>query len=147
MSDTVELSAKELAQMRRLAAFEDTFGSADFTPGTWSGGNADADGVIQMPWFSYSETVDWFRREMSGLGMVYPFDWPAWSRTPEGERLMSGPGAIATATAADLARVLTTLVRGDRFSEGLLADAFERGTIAAMTRRAAELVRAAEPKA
>src|SRR4051794_23486193 len=98
MSDSPDLSQKERAQLRGLASFRDTFSSPDFSAGTWAGGEADADGVIQMPWFSYTETVDRFRREMAGLEMVYPFDWPAWSRTPEGQRLLSGPDAIATAT-------------------------------------------------
>ncbi len=134
------MTADNLGGLRRLAAYEPVFGDPGFSPGTWEGGRPGEHGVIQMPWFSYNETVDRFHRELAALEWIYPFDWPAWAATPEGGRLISDPDAIATASAADLAKVLTSIVRGDRFHEGALAAAFERGTIGAITRRAAELV-------
>ncbi len=133
--------ADDLERLRRLAAYEPVFNDPSFSPGTWEGGRPDEHGVIQMPWFSYNDTVDRFHRELAAAQWIYPFDWPAWAATPEGRRLVSDPDAIATASAADLAKVLTSIVRGDRFHEGAFAAAFERGTIAAITRRAAELVR------
>ena len=135
---------KDLERLRRLAAYAPVFSDPSFSPGTWEGGRPDEHGVIQMPWFSYNETVDRFHRELGALQWIYPFDWPAWAATAEGTRLISDPDAIATASAGDLAKVLTSIIRGDRFHEGAFAAAFERGTIAAITRRAAELLREAE---
>ncbi len=138
------MTADDLERLRRLAAYEPVFGDPSFSPGTWEGGRPDEHGVIRMPWFSYNDTVDRFHRELAAARWVYPFDWPVWAATPEGGRLVSDPAAIATASAADLAKVLTSIVRGDRFHEGAFAAAFERGTIAAITRRAAELIRVLE---
>ena len=138
------MTAEDLERLRRLAAYEPVFSDPSFSAGTWEGGRPDEHGVIQMPWFSYNETVDRFHRELGELGWVYPFDWPAWASATDGARLVSDPEAIARASAADLAKVLTSIVRGDRFHEGAFAAAFERGTIAAITRRAAELVRELE---
>jgi hypothetical protein len=60
--------------------------------------------------------------------------------TPEGQALSAGPAAIERASSADLARLVTAIVRGDRFSEGNLAGAIERGFVAAICRRAAALL-------
>lgn len=54
--------------------------------------------------------------------------------TGESERLRymhlrSEPGAIEAAGIDEIALILTTLIRGDRFNEGMLASAFEDGTL------------------
>jgi hypothetical protein len=41
---------------------------------------------------------------------------------------------------ADLARLVTAIVRGDRFTEGNLAGAMQRGFVTAICRRAAVLL-------
>jgi hypothetical protein len=71
---------------------------------------------------------------------VHPFDWPAWAASPDGRRLIEAPDRIASATADDLGRLLTTIVRGDRFSEGQLLHAAEAGLLLAIARRAAALL-------
>jgi hypothetical protein len=130
---------RELERLRRLAAWESVFSSPDFSIGEWEGGSADADGVIQTPYFVYSEGVDRFQRELGQLGWVHPFDWPAWATTARGQELAGTRAAIATATPTELGNLLTTIVRSDRFSEGSLAGAFESGLILAIVRRAGEL--------
>ena len=50
-----------------------------------------------------------------------------------------GHGRVAHATAEQLTKLSTSLVRGDRFSEGTLAWAFESGLLLAIVRRAAAL--------
>ena len=49
---------------------------------------------------------------------------------------------MRTATADDLARLLTAIVRSDRFSEGSINGAFESGLLARIARRAATLLAA-----
>lgn len=111
-----------------------------FTFGEWQGGNADARGVIHLPWFELSEGGRAFVTTAAANGFVTPgFDWGAWSGTPGAVRLMRDPEAMRDATADDLARMLTTVVRGDRFSEGTLEWAFESGLIGRIVRRAADL--------
>ncbi len=57
--------------------------------------------------------------------------------------LLEDPAAVASASAEDLGRMLTALVRSERFGDGTLEAAFERGILTAIARRAAELARPA----
>jgi hypothetical protein len=107
--------------------------------GEWRGGNADERGVIQMPWFDFSTAARAFVADLGRCGWVTPFDWPAWAATERGRRLVTDPAAIAGASVEDLGRILTTLVRGDRFSEGTLVNAYETGVLTAIVRRASVL--------
>lgn len=57
-------------------------------------------------------------------GWVRPdFDWPAWAQTPEAERLPNGRGALEQATVLEVARLLTVVIRSDRFVEGAVTEA------------------------
>lgn len=68
------------------------------------------------------------------------FDWMTWQQMPDGKALSSVPAPIACASAADLASLLTAIVRGDRLVEGNLAGAIESGVATAICRRAAALL-------
>lgn len=67
------------------------------------------------------------------------FAWPEWARTDEAQRLYRDRAALAQATPDQLVKLLTGLIRSDRFSEGTLAEAFESGLLTAIARRAREL--------
>lgn len=106
-----------------------------FVAGTWQGGKPDADGAIQMPWFEYSPRAETLLRAVNAAGFVYPFDWMAWLDGPEGIPLRDEPGRIERATEEELARLLTAIVRGDRFTEGNIAGAIESGVLVRIVRR------------
>jgi len=129
-------------RLRALAAWAEAFQRPDFAIGEWAGGDRDADGAIRMPFVAFSPEGSRFIEEMYAHEWVYPFDWMAWAATPEARPLIEDPTTIADASAEDLARLLTTIIRGDRFSEGEIAGAFERGTLTAIARRARELLHA-----
>ena len=93
-----------------------------------------------MPWFEYSDVIDRFRSEMSGAGLVQPVDWMTWAGTPEAQRLIRDPAEISRATEEDLVYLLTTIIRGERFSDGQIAGAYERGTLLAIAERAGALL-------
>jgi hypothetical protein len=112
------------------------FAADSFSAGAWRGGERDAAGVTHMPWFEYAEPVRDFWAALYEHRWVVSFDWPGWQH--EAERLLTG-GGIDTADVATLRRLLTTLVRRDRFVEGFLASAFEQGWIVAILRRAEAL--------
>jgi hypothetical protein len=57
----------------------------------------------------------------------------------ESKALASRPAAVATASEDDLGRLLTAIVRSDRFNEGSLAGAWESGMLTAIVRRAGVL--------
>lgn len=122
-------------RLRRLARFLPRFADPGFEFGTWAGGDRNEDGSITMPWFDFG--VD--ARELIGLLPVTAFDWTAWMETDEGRWLREDIAHVAQASADQLAKLSTALVRADRFSEGTLAWAFESGLLRAIVSRAAAL--------
>jgi hypothetical protein len=68
------------------------------------------------------------------------FDWLAWSQSDEGAAMLEDKGVIASATEFQIAQVLTTILRRDRFVEGTFADAIQSGLILALADRAGSLV-------
>ena len=117
---------------------------ADF--GHWEGGSTDTDGVLQMPWFAFGPTGDAFRAAVGRGGWVIAgFDWMTWLQTDEGQALRDRPVAVETATPDQLARLLTAIVRSDRFVEGSIAGAFESGLLTRIAKRAAALMTEMDP--
>jgi hypothetical protein len=131
------------AGLRVLAGWADWF-AARPPIGRWQGGDANAEGVIAMPWYEYSDEMERFVSDMSRAGIVRPVDWMAWAGTPEARRLIDDPAQIADATHDDIIYLLTTIIRGERFSDGEIAAAYERGTLLAIARRAGTLRDGAE---
>ena len=67
------------------------------------------------------------------------FDWVTWSETPEAAALRDDEAALARASRLRLAKLLTTIIRQDRFVEGALLAAFESRLMLRIIRRAAAL--------
>jgi hypothetical protein len=126
-------------RLKALAKYEAVFASPGFTFGHWVEPPPDADGTLHFPWYEYSSAALTFIREASASGWVVDFDWMTWAASPEGTRMLADRSLVARASATDLARLLTVVIRGDRFSEGELAGAYEAGLLGAIVRRAAEL--------
>jgi hypothetical protein len=127
-------------QLRCLADWLPVLEAPGFNPGEWRGGDADADGVIHMPWFEYSEGLAAWPGPCAESLIVVGFDWMTWLQTAEGASLAGDVGAIARASSTDLARLVTAIRRGDRFVEGNIAGAFASGVLAAISRRASALL-------
>ena len=79
-----------------------------------------------------------------GGWVVAGFDWRTWLETPEGTAMRERPEAVAGASIEQLARLLTAIVRSDRFVEGSIEGAFESGLLARVARRAAALLAAGD---
>lgn len=127
------------ASLRILARYAEAF--APHGPiGVWRGGKADAAGVIQMPWYEYQPEVQRFVADMYAAELARSVDWMRWAGTPEAQQLISDPAAIASASHDDLIYLLTTIIRGERFSDGEIAGAYERGTLLAIAERARALL-------
>ncbi|MBA2381848.1 MAG: hypothetical protein H0V73_07030 [Chloroflexi bacterium] len=105
---------------------------------------APRDGVGSLGYYVFGPVGEAFLAAVAAGRWISVFDWCSWLDEPEGRRLRDDPDAIATATADQLSRLLTAIVRSDRFSEGSIAGAFESGLLARIGRRAAALVAAAE---
>lgn len=73
-------------------------------------------------------------------GWVNPaVNWPEWIGTEEGKRLTNDPRAVGEATVEQLQCLTTALVRGDRFTDGLLASKAQEGLLTAILRRVEQL--------
>ncbi|MFN3447694.1 MAG: DUF6508 domain-containing protein [Roseococcus sp.] len=130
--------------LRALAAFLPIFERPGFTAGSWQGGQEVEPRVFTMPFEAYVEEVIRFTEVAYAHGWVLPdFDWIAWGGSEEAIVLLSDPAKLAAATPRQLARLLTLIIRQDRFVEGALAAAFESGLILGIVRRAKALVEAA----
>jgi len=73
-------------------------------------------------------------------GPLTRWNWPEWAQTDEFKDLFSKPEALAKASAHQLAKLLTALVRKERFCEGTMASACSDGLLARITQRAGALV-------
>jgi hypothetical protein len=82
---------------------------------------------------------------MYAAKLVRPVDWMRWAGTPEAQRLISDPTTVAGASHDDLIYLLTTIIRGERFSDGEIAGAYERGTLLAIAQRAQALLDEGSP--
>jgi hypothetical protein len=128
-------------RLAALASFLPLFSDPDFKFGEWQGGQ-DQNGVLTMPWFSMSPEALRFHEVLYDYGYVREFDWNEWARTEEGIALRDDPQAIENADEDQLARLLTALARADRFSDGVLHDAYDSGLLARIVARAAVLIHA-----
>jgi hypothetical protein len=127
-------------RLRPLADLVPILESADADFGHWEAPPPVYD-VHQMPYFVFGPTADAFRSAVaSGAWVMMGFDWMKWLDTDEGKALRDRPEALGAASSDDLAKLLTAIVRSDRFVEGSIAGAFESGLLARIVRRAAGLL-------
>jgi hypothetical protein len=124
-------------RLHRLAKHLPMLESPDFSFGSWVPSWERDDGVIVLGWYEPSPGAAAFLADVGGW--VTPFDWPAWASGSEGQRLLGHPSAVASATAEELGKLLTTYVRSERFGDGSLEAAFESGMFTAIARRASVL--------
>ena len=143
-----------LAELGELVPVLESAAEADF--GTWSTPRPAGD-VSYLPQLTFGPVGEAFLAAVGRGGWVFPFDWGAWLQTAEGRALQEGgaadaggaadegDSAVAGATPLQLARLLTAIVRSDRFTEGSIAGAFGSGLLLAIARRARVLADAAAP--
>ena len=135
----------ERQRLEALAAFLPVFDSPGFIFGNWEQPPAEPDGSLRFASFVPSPDAQAFLEEVGRGGWVIDgFDWKAWNVTPEAVALRRGDG-FERATPIALARLLTALIRQDRFVEGTLAEAHESGLLRRIAARAAELVETTPP--
>jgi ADP-ribosyl-[dinitrogen reductase] hydrolase len=128
-------------RLSALAAFRPMFEEAGFRFSAFMPDHRKGD-MIELGYTSYGEQAERFVQAAYHYGWVRRVDWMAWQNTEEGRRLLNDPAALESADEDDLARVLTTCLREERFCEGALAGAFESGLISRVLRRAEQLLAA-----
>lgn len=125
-----------LARLEPMLEFLDAFPVGE-EPGEWRGGDRDAQGVMQMPWFERNETLDRFTSAVAQGQWMIVADWSPWVEAASAAA--EDPSRFETATPEELAQALTVYIRADRFSEGSLAGVAKSGALTAIVRRMAAL--------
>jgi hypothetical protein len=72
-------------------------------------------------------------------GVVYPFDWPAWTKPAKAHAYEARPELLASADLDTCRRLLTCYVRAERFTDGVLASMVSSGYLQQLVRRLLEL--------
>ena len=119
-------------RLRLLGEWADRLAAPDFDFGHWVKSEQRADGAWSMPYFDFSTEA----LEFLQAAPIEVFAWPDWMETEEAQRLLADHSAIAEATDDQLVKLMTALVRGDRFGEGTLANSYDSGLLAAIAQRA-----------
>ena len=118
-----------------IADFLAAFSVPGFTFGAWS------DLKEIFPEYHFSPTADAFIQAAYEAGWVSPeVDWVEWTETPEFRLLFTDPVELATASPHQLACLLTSLIRKERFCTGTLAGAFTDGLLTRILQRATALL-------
>ena len=93
----------------------------------------------KMPYYTLSPLASCFVKTCYEMGWVKPFEWADWKDSAEATLLRDDPSALKNATLEQLIRLLTVVIRQDRFVEGALGNVFESGLLGGILRRAAVL--------
>jgi hypothetical protein len=128
-------------QLEALASFLPVFTREDFvfaTPPVSEDGEAPtvfATCILSLEGEAFLDMV-------INTGWVLPeFDWPEWAMTEEAARLRDDPAALENATAEQLARLITVLVRQEHFGCDAMACSFRSGLLNRIVKRANALSR------
>lgn len=120
------------------AAAEALLGETEFA--VWAGGDVvrtmtvrgEERPVTHMPYPVYAETVLTVFERLGALGLVVPFDWVHWEDLP---RYRDHPSALETAPVSDAVRILVAIQRSERFTDGSIEGALEKGLVQAALAR------------
>ena len=112
---------------------------AGFHAGRWAGGQELASGAQAMPWVDYADDVLEFALELYDLEVVVPLDWGTWIKD-RGNELWEDGDRLAEASLEECRMLLAAHVRADRFAEGHLLHALDRGHIVSILKRVESLL-------
>jgi hypothetical protein len=94
--------------------------------GEWKGGEKNQDGAITMPWCMSAPIVAEFLDTVYAIPIGISFNWPEWD---EGREIARTDFDFDTVNLVTKCKLITAIVRNDRFCEGALISAFESGLI------------------
>ena len=133
----------ERGRLEALAAFAERLRDKEASFGSMAGEDrpGTTDHPVQIPFWKPSELADAFVKMAYDTNWVLAdFDWPKWLDSQEANSLLKDQLAIAKASPDQLHKVMTALIRSDRFCEGTVLQAFTDGTLQAIACRAAMLL-------
>jgi hypothetical protein len=98
--------------------------------GEFMGPEEVEEGVFSFPHYKYGEIISEFIRIVYDMTIIISFDWAHW----EGGRYMASEADFDfdTIDIPTKCKIITAIVRNDRFHDGALLSAFESGVILKM---------------
>jgi hypothetical protein len=91
------------------------------------GSKCMADGSVSYPYWSEEAIVSRFFNTSYFLGLVVLFDWAAWD---EGLVILNNPSSnFLQFDLMTLIKLLTVIIRSDKYCEGYMINSFENGTV------------------
>lgn len=97
------------------------------TFGEMKGGEKNAEGIMVLPYWIESRVVSHFHRIVYDMPIIIDFDWGSWHEGREMARDESFD--FNSVDIPTKCKIITAIVRDDRFCEGALVSAFESGII------------------
>lgn len=95
--------------------------------GEWSGIQKDESGVMRFPRITPASIVTQFTDVVYDIPIIIDFDWMSWT---EGERIVQDERFdFDSLDLPTKCKLITAIVRNDRFCDGYLVSAFESGLI------------------
>lgn len=95
--------------------------------GEVSGGDQDDEGVFTLPYFIPSQVVVQFEEIVYSIPIIINFEWGAWD---EGRKMLNNNDFnFDTIDIPTKCKLITAIVRNNRFCDGALVGAFESGVI------------------
>ncbi|WP_040782356.1 DUF6508 domain-containing protein [Nocardia pneumoniae] len=89
------------------------------------------DGSLALPYADYSDAIRRMIESLHGVDAIVSFPWMKW----DFKSVYPGGQGLDTAPVADAARVLTAVVRGERFCDGAILAALGDGTLLSALQR------------
>ena len=93
--------------------------------GEWAGGEEDEKGIIRVPYCIESPIVSQFLEIVYSLPIIISFNWGAWDEGREMAR--NDDFDFDTIDLPTKCKLITAIVRNDRFCDGALVSTFESG--------------------
>ena len=95
--------------------------------GNMAGGQEIEPGLVQIPFWDWTEITTRTVKVIYDLKLVLNFDWPKWE---EGQTILQNKQPdFNNLDSVTLCKLLTTIIRADRFNDGILVSNFEDGNI------------------
>lgn len=93
----------------------------------WAGGDKGKEGIIQFPYHHPTPIDSQFLKIVYAVPIIISFDWGSWD---EGRKMASDKGFdFDSIDLVTKCKLITAIVRNDRFCEGALVSACESGLI------------------
>jgi len=121
--------------LRTVCELARRFDATDFVAGEWILPAPGENGVAMLgTWLPSADVARW-QDALYEHHVVLTFDWTDSRWTRQMRRYYADPSALGQARLLTIRNVVTTLVRAERFCEGTLARAFDRGVPQAAMQR------------